>query len=579
MITKFIRLLFLLAFVLPFTASARQPSLAASVPAGALGFVEFSNLDEIVRAVRDSRALELILSTDEFKKYEASPDYLKAKAFRATAELVLGSSLWDVSAELLSGRIAVALYPDPDNPKKPHGIAILRHDEPKTLDKIREVLKPLLPAFAKEVDTSAICPGATTWAIKEQAFLSMHGTWVVATQQRAMLDRALAILGGAQEKPASLATQDGFAEMERGLGDNHHARAWVDTTLIRKSMGERFGLPQKFNDGMASLIFGGLVELAGRSPFAAATLDFRKNDLEGVISVAGEPAKLPDSCALWFTQHPDNGVIALPNTPGTIAGLTMHRKVGQWYRQRDNLLAEHLLPAFDTFETNIANLLPQKDFGQDVLPLIGDNFTIVSALQSYDHLDGKPGIKLPGFAAIFDLPRPKEGADTFQLFFQTLTAILNLQAGQEGRQPTVLDTEFYHDTKISWSRFLDKPKGERLAIAYNFQPAAASVGCKYIVATSVQLCRDLIDHFTDPAARKWQNRNSEMIIDFGALAKLAELNEGFLRSQDIQKGTAPDAAEKRIGMLITLLKQFDSLRYHSATEGGFFKMHLNTSWK
>jgi hypothetical protein len=322
-----------------------------------------------------------------------------------------------------------------------------------------------------------------------------------------------------------------------------------------------------------------LLELANQSPFAAATLDFRSQEIEGVLALAGDPARLPEPCALWYAQHPDNGVIALPNTPGTIGGFTIHRKIGQWYRQRDKLLADHLLPGFDNFETGIGNLLPQKDFGQDVLPLIGDNFTFVAALQTYDHLGGEPGIKLPAFAGIFDLPNPKDGADTFQLFFQTLGAILNLQAGQEGRQPAVMDSEFYHDTKITWSRLLSKPAGDRLAIAYNFQPAAAAVGRKYIVATSVQLCRDLIDHFKNPDASQWQNRNSELVIDIGGLAKLAEINEGFLRSQDIQKGTAPDAAEKRVGLLVALLRQFDKLRYYSTTESGLFKMRLSAGWK
>jgi hypothetical protein len=581
MITKFVRLMFLLTLVcvFPLGASARQPSLAASVPDGAIGFVELTNLGEVIRNVRDSSALKQALATDEYKKYAESPDYRKAMAVRATAELVLGSSLWDVAANLLSGSVGVALYADPDNYRKPHGVAILRPEDPKSLERVRGALKPLLSASAKEVDTSAICPGTTTWSLKDQAFISMHANWVVVAQQRSTLERTLAILGGTPQKTAPLSAQDSFAEMELGFGGEHHARAWVNTPLIRKALGERFGLPQKATDGMASLIFGGLLELAGRAPFAAGSLDFHKNDIAGTLAIAGEPAKLPEPCSLWFTQHPANGVIALPNTPGNIAGITIHRKIGQWYRQRDNLLADHLLPAFDKFETGVSNLLPRKDFGQDVLPLIGDNFTLVSALQSYDHLGGQPGIKLPAFALIIDLPKPKEGADTFQLFFQTLSAILNLQAGQEGRQPAVLDSEVYKDTKIAFSRFLDKPTGERLAISYNFQPAAACIGNKYIIATSVQYVRDLVDHFKNPEATRWQHHNSEMILDISTLAKLAELNEGFLRSQDIQKGSAPDAAAKRVGLLISLLKQFNTLRYDSAAENGLFKMNLKVSWK
>ncbi|HEX2750347.1 MAG TPA: hypothetical protein VHM91_20240, partial [Verrucomicrobiales bacterium] len=325
-ILKLSRLLLLsgLACLLAFTpVSARQPSLAASIPEGAIGFIEVSDLGELVRAVRTSRALEWALSTDEFHQYEQSADYRKAVVFRITAELLLGSSLWDVSAELLSGRLGVALYPNPDHSTKPRGIAVLHFDESKTLGRVRDALITLLSAAGKKVDTKAVCPGALTWTLKDQGFVSLHRTWIVASQERSLLDRTLSVLGNAKDKPATLATQESFAEMDRRLGDSHHARAWVDTALIAKATGERFGLPQKFNDGFASFIFGGLVELAGRSRFAGGTLDFRKNEVEGTLAIAGQPDKLPEPYALWFTQHPANGVIALPDTSGAIAGITL----------------------------------------------------------------------------------------------------------------------------------------------------------------------------------------------------------------------------------------------------------------
>jgi hypothetical protein len=561
---------------LPSQALAKQPSLTASLPDGAIGFVEISQLGEAVRSVRNSRALEWALATEEYRKFEKSPEYLKANAVRATAELMLGTPLWDAAEALLGGRIAVAAYPDSENYRKPQLVAVFRPDESKVFTKVREVIKPLLAAAGKEVD--AAMPGATAWSFGDKGFVAMHESWIVAAQQRPLLDRALALLGGSKDKPA-LAAQEAVMEMERSLGGEHHVRAWVNTVLVRKGMGERFGLPEKVENGAASLIFGGLLELASRSPFAAATLDFRDREVAGTLAIAGDPAKLTEPASLWYTQHPDNGVIPLPNTPGTIAGVTMHRKFGQWYRHRDKLLADHLLPAFDKFETDIGNLLPQKDFGEDVLPLLGDNFTLTAALQDYSHLDGSPGIKLPAFAAIFDMPKPAEGADTFALFFQTLGTILNLQAGQEGRQPSVLDSDFYKETKISYSRYLQKPTGDRLPIAYNFQPASASVGSKFIIATSVQYCRDLIDHFKNPAAEQWQNRNSEMSVDFAALAKLAELNESLLRSQDIQKGQSPEAAEKRVALLLMILKQLDKLHYHSSADAGMFRMNVNATWK
>ena len=78
-----------------------------------------------------------------------------------------------------------------------------------------------------------------------------------------------------------------------------------------------------------------------------------------------------------------------------------------WYRHREELLREQVLPGFDQFEAGLGNLLPGKDFSEDVLPLIGSNLTFVTAPQDYSHLDGEPGVKLPGFALIVELARPE----------------------------------------------------------------------------------------------------------------------------------------------------------------------------
>lgn len=572
-------LLFLVCFALGLRPShALPPSLAGSLPGGAAGFIEISGAGDLLKKLEKSSALQWALSTEEYLRYEASDDYRKLNAVRATAQLMLGMPVWDAAAGLLSGRIAAGIYFDPAKQAQPTGIALLQPENREILQKVRDVLTPLLDASATAVDTGTLCAGTTTWQTKDGAFLCLHNDWIAATQQRDLLEKTLAILGGSKTSPA-LNADPGFAAMQQQAGGAPHVVAWLNTPLLRQSLGKRFGIPAKMENGLASLLLGGLVELAAQSDFTAAALNFTDTGAGLRLTVSGDPAKLPAPAALWFPQHPESGTNALPQTPGTIAAVTVHRKLGEWYRHRDQLLADSLLPGFDKFETDIGNLLPRKDFGQDVLPLIGDNFTLVAALQDYTHLSGSPGIKLPAFAAIFDLPKPAEGADTFALFFQTLSAILNLQAGQEGRQPSVLDSEFYKDTKISVSRFLEKPAGDRLPIAYNFQPAGACVGRKYIIATSLQLCRDLIDHFKDPESLKWRNHCSEWRLHADSLAKLAELNEGFLRSQEIQKGHAAGAAEQRIGLLLKGLRQLEGLHYQSSTAGGLLHMKLDLNWK
>lgn len=569
-----------LCFFSAAAARAEVPSLAGSVPGGATAFAELSGTGDLVKRLRDSSLLKEVLQSDEYRRFAESDKGHQAEAFRATAEVMLGGSLWDAAAEVLDGRLAVALYPDPAKTYDPAPVLVLKTATATGLDRVRKVLKPLLPAFAKRVEISGGGPDTEAWTTKAgpALFVSFSSSLAVAATDLKKLEQTLKLIA-AGSPAGTLAAQPEFAA---ALTDAkpHHLRLWGNLENVRKLTAPRFGAPEKWTDGGASLILGGLLEMAAASPHAALTLDLEPDGAALDFALTGDPAKLPEPAAIWFASPPQSGVIALPAVTGSIGGITVHRKFGDWYRQRDKLLADHLLPAFDKFETDIGNLMPQKDFGEDVLPLIGDNFTFTAAHQGFSHLGGAtPGIKLPAFALIFDMTDAQRGADTFSLFFQTLAAILNLQAGQEGRQPSILDSEFYKETKISFSRFLEKPAGDRLPVAWNFQPAAASVGRKFIITTSVQYCRDLVDHFRNPAAMEWKPRNAEFTLDVPALAELAEKNEALLRSAEIGKGQSPEDAAKRIGLLLRVLKELSTVRYESATEGGAFHMRLKAGWK
>src|SRR6185369_7454915 len=96
--------------------------------------------------------------------------------------------------------------------------------------------------------------------------------------------------------------------------------------------------------------------------------------------------------------------------------------------------------------------------------------------------------------------RPEEGGDVFQLFFQTLSSILNLQAREQNRQPWIMGSETFGNVQISYGRYLKKPSGDQLPIVFNFMPASARVGDKFIISSSLGLCRNLIEALQKPAA-------------------------------------------------------------------------------
>jgi hypothetical protein len=363
------------------------------------------------------------------------------------------------------------------------------------------------------------------------------------------------------------------------MGHEHLVRAFVNTELLTKAKGSRL-TPEKLDNPLISMFLGGIIELAAGSPFAGLALDVADDRFVLTSSIAGDSRKLDDAHRVFFSDPAGPGTPAIPQLPAIIAGFTFHLDLANWYRQREKLLEARLLPAFDQFETGIGNLLPGKDVGEDVMPLIGKSLTFVAAPQDYNHLDGMPGVKLPGFAVVIDLAKPQEGGDLLQMFFQTFSAIVNLQAGQQGNQPWVMTSETFKDVQIAYGRYLKKPVGDQLPLVYNFMPASARLGDKFIISSSVGTCRQLIDALQKPAApAQSPNRNFNFEFHPAALADILQANKEVFQARAIQQGQEAKQAEGEFSTILQLVRFFNSFRLSTQVLPEAFQVQFEGSWK
>ena len=279
------------------------------------------------------------------------------------------------------------------------------------------------------------------------------------------------------------------------------------------------------------------------------------------------------------------GVSPPPRVWDLIGAFTIYRDFTHWYKHREELLQEQILPGFDKFETGLANILPGSDFGEDVLPLIGKRITFVAAPQDYSHLDGEPGVKLPGMAILVELAKPDEATTVLQLFFQTLAAILNLEAGQQGRQPWVVNSETYRDVQVSYARYLQKPSGKDLGIVYNFLPASARVGDQFILSSSLPLCKQLIDALRDENTENTSGSDNagpqtlRAELRFDALAGLIESDANFFVGRMQQEGRTADEARGEFAALVDMLRRFKSLEATTKLQPEVFKLQIEGNWK
>ncbi len=557
--------------------------LAAAVPSGAVAFVEVAGLESWIEKLQQSAIVASLPANPQVQAFYQSPQGKKADAGRKVVETQLGMDLWTLGKTLLGGRVAVALYPH-DGRKEPDAVIVAQVKDVASLNRIRERLDPLLVLIGDQTQATSGPGGSSLRNYDGKLFVADKDNWIVLTSTHELMAGTVSLLTeAASDNRKSLRDDAAFAAMTKQLGDEHLVRSFVNLELIAKGMSGRLG-PDKLDNPLASLLLGGLYELANHSPFLGSTLDLNDQRLLVTHAVAGKPESLGEKYQPLFAVADKPDVAALPNVPGLIGGWILHRDFAGWYKRREELLQAKVLPEFDKFESGLANLLPSRDFGTDILPSFGRNLTFVVAPQDFSHLQGKPGLQLPGFALVFELAKPEEGSEILSLLFQTVSTIANLNAGQQGRQPWILASETYKDVQLTFGKYGQKPKGDRLPIVFNFMPAAARVGDKFVMSSSVDLCKRLIDVYSTPvtttATRKPTRGDFLLELTGESLANILEANRGLLEAQAVAKeGKSAEQAAGDVSTLLQLVRGVRSLRLTTGAAGEGYQVQLEALWK
>jgi hypothetical protein len=560
------------------TAQADERSaLAEVVPSGAIVYGEFSGLGPVIDRIREADLLGELEKNPQVKQFQQSPEYRKVDAGRRILELQLGMDLWTAAKTLLGGRAALALYPRPDS-ERPDALLVIRSDDREALVQLRNRIEPLLILAGDRLERTVTKDGAMILRFGDRLFVSLRSEWVVVAARRELLTGTLDLIAG--NSTASLAADAPFALMARQMGSEHLFRLFFNAQLAAQADRPRLGIPEKLDNPVGSLLLGGLSEVSARSPYAGLTLDVHDRHFVLTAGVSGDSRSMSAAHRAFFSDPSTAGTADLPQPKSLIAGFTLYRDFSRWYRSREQLLQDGLLPEFDKFESGLANLLPGRDFATDILPLIGNRLTFLAAPQDYDHLEGVPGVKLPGFALIVDLARPDEGAAVIQLLFQTLSAILNIEAGNQGRQPWVLDALVHQDVTITYGKYLQKPSGERLPMVFNFMPASARVGDRFILSSSLSLCRQLVEQLQAPPAEVERgNRNLNFEVYPEPLSELLQANRELIQARALQEGKTLEQAEFEFDLLVRMLAAWKSFRLSTSVRSDAFQVEFQGEWK
>ncbi len=563
-----------------FAEPLRAESLTSRLPAGALATVEIADAGRSIEALKSSEALSQLLASEPYQAWSASPDGRKFRGGRALLEGQMGLTLWDAATQLFGHRAILAAYP-PGTTPQPEVVLVLQFAKDETGSLLREKLEPWAEIAAENLIAAT---DGDWWGLETKdgkAFLSVSPGWCVISNARVLRDDVIACI----EQPpvvslASVAAWQTTSVANRGALSQ--VKGVVDIEAIRKLLAQPRLLPSKTDNPLASLLFGGSLEVAAVAPAVVANLEITDTSAALRLKMLAGAADV-DAAHRTLLQPTGTTRAMTPSVPRQLAGATLCCEWAEWYRQRDQLLQPQVLPEFDKFETGLSNLIPGKDFAEDILALLRTPISLVTASQTYPHLDGRPGLQLPAFGLVLELNDPQRGADVFQLFFQTLGTIINIEAGKNGRQPWVMSSENYGGVQVSFAKYLDRPQGEDLPIVYNFQPAAAMVGDRYVAASSLELCRDLIDSFRQnprPTATPVPvGRNFELFMAPETIATLLSDNRAVITARGLQQGKTLERATRELDLVVELLRRMSGAQITSEVSADALEWRIEGGWK
>jgi hypothetical protein len=563
----------LLAFAAP--PAKEDASLAARLPAGAIAYGEIVSLKPLADQIPVADWRKVVEGSKQYKQFRNSPQYQQFQAGKQILAAVLGYDFETLVKRMLSTKIAVAVYPREGQPQ-PGFLLVVQYPDRELWAKLRTQVEAWLPLAAPGKTARENLAGRQIVGLDKKLFYFTEADLFVASNDKKLLETASPILAG---KPGAKLADDSSFKTGMASAKGNVARFYLDSEKARAFAKRDRWAPEKVDNFLGTLLIQDLIELGATSKTMVAGVDVEGKKVSLVVSIPGNPNRLGESYKGFLLDPKVAGATAAPRVKGYMAGIVVRRDIKELYQQREKLVQESVQPVFDKFESGINNLVPGKNFVEDLLPMLGKQLTFLAARQDFSERAGKPAIKLPAFAMIAELSKPKEGGDFLTMLFQAIVPIMNFQLKENGGQPQLLAMDKHNGVDLTFARPLMETKGERLAIVHNFQFCAATVGDRYILATSRKLCENLIDAYRVPSLPKVEGRNVVFNWNPTEVAESLYENIDLLTANGVKDGKPAAQAKEEATLFIEALKSISGAELATQVRAEDFQIRLEWTWK
>ena len=552
-------------------------------PASTIAYAELRQPIALLDLILEHPLRQRVEQFDQARQLLESPQYTQFRAIVTLIEQQIGMKWKDALATLIEGGVSVGFDP------KTEGLAVvIRSKNQEGLEKLRDSLLKLARDDAQRKGNqdpikTVEYRGITAYSADNVKFATV-GPWLVLVNNdelgKAVLDNYLD--GNAN----SLASSDQFKASRELIKGKPTVWAYFNVAAFRAANADSPLYKKKMGNVLIELLIGGLLGTIQKTPYAVSTLDITKHGVALKVAAPHDPDWVGEEREYFFGPGGKGAALPLLRPEQMILSLSTYRNFsGMWMRSAD-IFEDNVDAGFAQAGGTLSTFFSGKDFGEDILGSFKPEVQIVAARQKFEENSPIPAVKIPAFAVVFRFKEPKKMRREFRRTFLSLIGFLNVIGAQQGQPQLDLDFEKTGEGEIITSTYApeaDEKNSKQAKINFNFSPSVGFAGEYFIVSSTKQFARNLVQLAKKPklsenGKEKTITTNTQLDTDLSVIRDALEDNRKQLVAQNmLSEGRDKAEAEKQIGILLEALGMFRnvSLQLSTSSKTIQFELEIN----
>lgn len=403
-----------------------------------------------------------------------------------------------------------------------------------------------------------------TLRLGKQFHAAVAGSALLLSNNETALHLGIDLFKDGSEK--SMANVTNVKEARKLLPANPLAWMWLSYEPIKKAPQAKEVFAQPRNDVNLTVLFGGLLDVARRSPYLCAGLVREKDGFLTTFRMPRGREGLPAELAVHVPPDEQAGALPLLEPASVLYSTSFYLDLAKFWEQRAKLFNDKQNKSFEDFDKNSGLFLLGNKFSK-LSAKLGARHRFVATFQGKNGYQNAQDQRIPAFALVSEM-REKS-------FGKTAEALLRGVALVAGTQLKLKMVEEKHgDVTIIGYRFPEENvyRNDDYDIRFNYSPCFAAVGDQFIAASTMELCHELADLVLKEISQDAKNPPRKgspaavrtQVYSAGGADYLRVIEDQLFAQTILDRAVSPAEAKQQVQTLVDWVRRLGVLQLEEA---------------